>query len=65
MRHVWLLVFISMVITFGASWFWHMSGMRAEEDRNKIENDAVIASIEQITLYRDAYLSTSTPIYGN
>mgnify|MGYP001576075860 CR=1 FL=1 len=77
MGHVCLLVFLSMAITFGASWFWHISEMSAEVDRNKIENDAVIVRTKQIVSYRDAlkdggketaevYLSTSTPrIYGN
>lgn len=77
MGRVWLIVFLSMCFTFGASWLWHVSGMNDQANRNKAVDDAVIMDTEQIAHYRDvlqekgkeaaeSYL-TITPLttYGN
>ncbi len=77
MGHIWLIVLTSMCFTFGVSWIWHLSEMRTEDRRNKVKDQPIVESIEEITKYRDtlkesgkdaaaALLATSSlNIYGN
>lgn len=53
MGRVWLIVLVSMVLVFGASWLWHLMGMSEQKRRNSIEDAPVVRNIEAITRYRD------------
>ena len=53
MGRVWLIVLISMCVTFALSWFWHVSGMNKQLRQNNAADSAVIANTEAVAHYRD------------
>jgi len=53
MGRVWLIVLISMCVTFMFSWFWHVSGMNKQLRQNNAADNAVIVNTEAVAHYRD------------